>query len=107
MAIGTDYAHFSICKDVQEKLICVLVLDLPNSGTSLGLFMINIGTHEFYKIHIVSGEENYPDDETDLFIMTRKEDIEFKAFKVFEKLENIYVDAFQNTNSHSLHNPKM
>ncbi|KII67838.1 hypothetical protein RF11_05397 [Thelohanellus kitauei] len=112
--IGTDDRNFKVCKDKKEKLIYVLAFDSRNNGTSLGLFMISIDTHKFYKINISSGEERHPvkisriwcsfgdlygyEENTNLFLMKRKQDIQFMSYHLNQSLNNIYLDEYEKNN---------
>ncbi|KII63022.1 hypothetical protein RF11_07110 [Thelohanellus kitauei] len=83
MDIGKNYHHFSICLDLQEKLMYVLTLQTPNHLKSLGLFMINKGELECYIML-----ENDP---------PRQDEIDFNACRLLDKLDNIYLDETDKT----------
>ncbi|KII67839.1 hypothetical protein RF11_05398 [Thelohanellus kitauei] len=112
--IGTKDGTFTICLDKQDKLIYVLAFDSRQNEISLGLFMINISTHKFYKIKIAYGEEREPltlsriwcayggfygyDEETDLFVMKKEGDNVVLVYQFNDKLDNFYLDESEKNN---------
>ncbi|KII71653.1 hypothetical protein RF11_02405 [Thelohanellus kitauei] len=114
MDIGKEDRKFMVCKDRQEQLIYAIAYDPRINGKSLGLFMINMRTHNFYRIHIIEREERRPmnfsriwcsfgalygyhEDTQNIFIKT-KEDKEFIVYLLKDKLDNIYLDEYEKTN---------
>ncbi|KII67832.1 hypothetical protein RF11_05391 [Thelohanellus kitauei] len=111
--MGNEDVQFTICHDKQKNIVYFLAYDPKINGTSLGLFMIHMTSHKFYKINIFAGEDRQQvnlsriwcsfgalfvyDEDINYMLMKTKGDEEFKGHR-FSLLEDIYLDEFEKNN---------